>query len=104
MIVYNTTFHFDQDILTEGLSCLKEIYIPKAISGGFLSRPCLRRIIGMPEDKGDSFAVQFHVKNIDTLNYWIEQDGNLLHRELSERFGHKMTGFSTLLEEIDLEV
>ena len=32
MIVYNTTFHIEKDILDESLDYLKKQYIPKAVS------------------------------------------------------------------------
>lgn len=103
MIVYNTTFHIDNDILNDTLSYLTEIYIPKAIASGFLHQPCLRKILQTNEDAGESYAVQFHVKNIDTLNYWLEKEGNAIHQALLGQFGSKIVGFTTLLEEIDWE-
>ena len=45
MIVYNTTFHIEKDILDESLDYLKKQYIPKAVESGFLQRPCLRRVM-----------------------------------------------------------
>ena len=45
MIVYNTTFHIEKDILDESLVYLKKQYIPKAVESGFLQRPCLRRVL-----------------------------------------------------------
>ena len=86
MIVYNTTFHIEKDILDESLDYLKKQYIPKAVESGFLQRPCLRRVM-----------------QADTLNFWLQNEGNNLHRALVARFGHKIAGFSTLLEEIDWE-
>lgn len=103
MIVYNTTFHIEKDILDESLDYLKKQYIPKAVESGFLQRPCLRRVMQAEEGEGFSFSVQFHVKNVDTLNFWLQNEGNNLHRALVARFGHKIAGFSTLLEEIDWE-
>ena len=43
MIVYNTTFHIEKDILDESLDYLKKQYIPKAVESGFLQRPCLKK-------------------------------------------------------------
>ena len=103
MIVYNTTFHIENDILDESLDYLKKQYIPKAIESGFLLHPCLRRVMQTDAGEGFSFSVQFHVKNIDTLNFWLQNEGGHLHRALVARFGHKIAGFSTLLEEIDWE-
>ena len=101
MIVYNTTFHIEKDILDESLVYLKKQYIPKAVESGFLQRPCLRRVLQAEEGEDISLSVQFHVKNIDTLNFWLQNEGNNLHRALVARFGHKIAGFSTLLEEIE---
>lgn len=101
MIVYNTTFHIDNGVLEEGLTFLKEVYLPRAIESGFLLNPLLRRVLNTAEDEGMSFSVQFHVKNADTLNFWLENHGNILHQELVDRFGQKIAGFTTLLEEIE---
>jgi hypothetical protein len=103
MIVYNITFHIYKDILDDALLYLTKIYMPEVIAGGFLHQPYLRRILQTEEDAGESYAVQFHVKNIDTLNYWLEKEGNVIHQALLERFGDKVVGFTTLLEEVDWE-
>ena len=72
MIVYNTTFHIEKDSINECLAYLKKQYIPKAAASGFLQKPCLRRIIQTEQEEGESFSVQFHVKNMDTLNFWLQ--------------------------------
>ena len=36
-------------------------------------------------------------------SFMLQNEGNNLHRALVARFGHKIAGFSTLLEEIDWE-
>lgn len=101
MIVYNTTFHIDNTVLDEGLAFLREVYLPQASASGFLQNPLLRRVLHNAEDEGVSFSVQFHVKNMDTLNFWMENEGKILNQKLVARFGRKIAGFSTLLEEID---
>lgn len=102
MIIYNTTFHIEKEIVESCLTYLKEEYIPKAAESGFLHSPRLMRVMNTSEDEGVSFSVQFHVKNVDTLNYWLQKEGAMMHKALSNRFGQKLAGFSTLLEEIDL--
>ena len=99
MIVYNTTFHIEKDSINECLAYLKQQYIPQAAASGFLLKPCLRRVLQTEEEEGENYSVQFHVKNIDTL----QNEGNRLHKELVNRFGYKIAGFSTLLEELDWE-
>lgn len=103
MIIYNTTFHIENDILEECLHYFRENYLPKAVSSGFLQHPCLRRILNTPSEEGSSYCVQFHVKNMDTLNYWIQSEGAGLQKELVDHFGNKVVGFTTLLEEINWE-
>lgn len=102
MIVYNTTFHMDKEVGAEALKYLKEEYIPRATESGFLHTPGLLRVMQTAEEEGHSYSVQFRVKNVDTLNFWLENEGRLLHKELVNRFGHRVAGFSTLLEEVDL--
>ncbi|RHJ91101.1 DUF4286 family protein [Parabacteroides bouchesdurhonensis] len=103
MIIYNTTFHIEKDVHDEGLDYLKKHYIPQVIASGFLQSPGLRRVMQTEEDEGYSYSVQFCVKNVETLDYWLQTEGTAIHKELVARFGHKIAGFSTLLEEINWE-
>ena len=103
MIIYNTTFHLDDDIADEGVSWLKSVFVPQAVASGFLLRPSLRQVIQTVEDEGQSVALQFHVKNMETLDYWLEREGQVLLQQLMAQFGAKVAGFSTILEEISLD-
>ena len=104
MIVYNTTFHIEKEHEHAAISYLKSEFIPKAIASGFLHHPHLFKIMHDSEDEGVNVSVQFHVKNIDTLNYWLQQEGRFLHQALVAKFGSSVAGFSTLLEEIALDL
>lgn len=103
MIIYNTTFHIEKEIAEESLEYLKKNYIPQAIASGFLQKPRLSRVMHTAPEDGISLSLQFHVKNIDTLNFWLQHEGHQIHKELVDRFGHQVAGFSTLLEEIEWE-
>ena len=39
---------------------------------------------------------------MDTLNYWIENEGRSISKQLVDKFGQKVVGFTTVLEEIDI--
>lgn len=104
MIIYNTTFHIAADTVVKGIEFLKNEYIPAAVSSGSLSNPRLSKVLIADTEEGESYSLQFHVKNTETLNSWIETEGRMLHHALGMRFGTKVAGFSTLLEEIDLPV
>lgn len=103
MIIYNTTFHMEEEIREECLRYLKKEYIPQASGSGFLRMPKLMRVMTAPEESGASYSLQFRVKNVETLQYWLEQEGTALQHTLTRRFGQKLAGFTTLLEEITLE-
>ncbi|WP_029905380.1 DUF4286 family protein [Prevotella sp. 10(H)] len=102
MIIFNTTFHVEDNVCNEYISYMKEIHIPRAAGSGFLHDPRFARIHPQHEENGSSYSLQFRVKNIDTLNHWFETEGLALQKELTERFGNKALGFVTLMEEIAL--
>lgn len=103
MIIYNTTFHVENDVTDDFLEYFKKTYIPRAAASGFLRQPCLRRVMNTREDEGSSYSIQFHVKNVDTLNYWLDMEGKILHKGIVDRFGSKVVGFTTLLEDMEWE-
>lgn len=102
MLIFNTTLHLDDSIHNECLIFLKEKYIPQAISNGMLEQPTLARIEAQHEEHGVSYAMQFKTSDIDTLNNWAGTIGEKLSEELNTKFGNKVAGFVTLLEEISL--
>lgn len=102
MIIFNTTFHVEDDVLDDYIRFMKETYISTAAGSGFLYEPRFCRIHAQHEESGSSYSLQFKVKNVDTLNHWFSTQGQELQEKLTERFGNKAMGFVTLLEEIDL--
>lgn len=104
MIIYNTTFHAELSAVKECADYLAKVFIPEATKNGFLRSPSLTHVIKNDhQDTGESFCVQFKVKNIDTLNFWLSSEGKQQHKNLVDKFGSKITGFSTLLEPIPLD-
>lgn len=102
MIIFNTTYHIEDDIHDECLTYLKADYISEAIDGGLLQEPRLALIHAQHEERGVSYSLQFKVKDIETLEVWMERVGQNLQEKMAARFGAKACGFMTLLEEIDL--
>ncbi|NDV96540.1 DUF4286 family protein [Dysgonomonas sp. 521] len=102
MIIFNTTFHVEDQICDDYIRFIKETYIIRAVNSGFLHEPRFARIHAQHEESGTSYSLQFKVKNVDTLNHWYATEGEALREELTTRFGNKALGFVTLLEEISL--
>ena len=102
MIIFNTTFHVEDEVCNDYIRFIKDVYIIKAANSGFLHEPRFARIHAQHEESGTSYSLQFKVKNVDTLNHWYATEGEALQKELTSLFGNKALGFVTLLEEISL--
>ncbi|NDV77641.1 DUF4286 family protein [Dysgonomonas sp. 511] len=102
MIIFNTTFHVEDDVCEQYLTFMKDIYIAEALTSGFLHEPRFARIHAQHEEGGISYSLQFKVKNVDTLNHWYATHGQALQDKLTGQFGNKALGFVTLLEEIEI--
>ena len=101
MIVYNTTYHVDCDISGEFLDWLRDYYVPQAMECGRLSNPKLLRLMGH-NDGGACFALQLQASTLGELQQWNQAVGKRLHSEMTKRFGHKVAGFTTFMESIEL--
>lgn len=102
MFIFNTTFHIETAVKEAFLHFLKTEYIPAAMESGLLQNPQLARIFGTQYTKGESYALQFDVKNPDTLEKWNQATGNSIHNLLLERFKENVAGFATVLQKIDI--
>lgn len=102
MLIFNTTFHTEEDVHEVYIDFMKQVYIPQAVVSGFLTHPCFARIHPQHEQNGISYSLQFKVKNSDTLDYWMTRDGALLQQTLNQKFGNKVVGFITIMEQIDI--
>lgn len=102
MIIFNTTFHLEDEIHDECLTYLKKEYIPQAITNSLLHDPRLALIHAQHEESGVSYSLQFRTKNVESLEVWMEGIGQELQKDMNARFGTKACGFITLLEEVEL--
>jgi hypothetical protein len=103
MIVYNTTFHIDEEVAEEVLSYLRHQFIPDSIADGLLRQPRLLKLNQVNADEGLNVALQFDVKDMLTLNRWLSGQGAAVRKAFVNSFGHKVVGFSTVMEEMALE-
>lgn len=102
MIVYNTTYHVDCDISGDFIDWMRHHYVPQAIASGLVESPRLLRLMGHKEG-GACFALQLQASTLSQLQRWNQAVGKQLHQELTKRFGHKVAGFTTFMEDVGLE-
>ncbi len=102
MIIYNITFHIEDEVHDQALLHLKNKFVNQAVGCGFVSTPRLCYIHRQHEEGGSSYSLQLNVKNTETLDYWLSTSGQSLFNEIQFLFGNKMVGFATIMEEIEL--
>lgn len=102
MIVYNTTFNAEETIAEEFINWLKKEYVPRAVETGKLIEPKLSSVLSPDKESGRNYSLQFRIGSVDELDDWYKVCGYGLIQSLTDRFGNKVVGFSTLLEEMVL--
>lgn len=102
MLIYNTTYHTETSCCQEFIDWLRSEYIPTALQRGELSEPRIARILSQERDAGVSISLQFNVADLDMLSRWYEACGSVLIEAVQQKFGQRVAGFSTIMEQIDL--
>lgn len=98
MLLYNTTFHVDEDVQQNFLIWLNEAYVEEVKKTGLLVNPCLCRILSHKEEGSESFSLQWEVESSAALHQWHMQQGARLNSELVKIFKDKVVGIPTLME------
>lgn len=102
MIIFNTTFHVEEEILEEFVAYVLHNFIPLSTQSGILTSPRFSRIFGKEEDEGFSYAMEFQVADPDSLERWNHAESDSVYRPLLEKFREKLVGFSTVMQPIDV--
>jgi len=103
MLIFNTTYHIENERVDDFIRFIIKSYIPKATFSRFLHDPRFTRIFPQHEEPGSSYSLQFRVKDQETLNYWLRTEGELLEEDIRIKFNDKVIGFITILEEINID-
>lgn len=104
MIIYNTTYTVANGDAKNFIIWIHEVYIPKAKEDGLLSNPRLLQILTHKDPDTECFSLQFEVESVGLLQKWYAQSGKALVEEMLKAFGEKVVGFSTLMNDVTLEV
>ncbi len=100
MLIYNTTFHAEEEIHNNFLIWIKEYYIPEINKNGSLKFPRICKILSHREE-GVSYSLQWEVENSGLLHHWHLEQGVKLNEELIKIFKNKVVGFPTLMEVVE---
>lgn len=98
MLVYNTTYHIEEEQEKYFLIWMKEHYLPEVEKQGILHAPRIARILSHKEERSVCYSVQFEVENSAQLHHWHREQGVRLNEEMTNLFKDKVVGFPTLME------
>lgn len=101
MLLYNTTYHVEQDCADRFMTWFKTNYIPAVIEEGLLTNPRLYKMLSHQEEGGQNICVQWDVEDSGVLHRWYTTQGIKLNEELVKMFEDKVIGFPTLLEVLE---
>lgn len=97
MLLYNTTYHVEEEVEENFLIWLNEVYIAEVEKEGILRNPRLSRILSH-QDNGSCYSLQWEVENSADLHRWHLKKGMELNEQLLKTFQDKVVGLPTLME------
>lgn len=103
MIIYNTTFHVNDEVEKMFLDFIRLQYVPLAIADGIMKQPVLSRVMGSAHDGGTSYALQMQAESVKELQKWCLTTGKTLSTRITTHFGSSVVGFTTMMDVIDIK-
>lgn len=101
MLIYNTTYHIENDEARNFVIWLHEVYMPQTEGHGLLKNPRLTRILSHKEEESECFSLQWEVEDSQALHRWHTQLGAKLNTEMLSAFKNRVIAFPTLMEVIE---
>ena len=85
----------------EFIDWMRQVLLPQVTNHKLVSQPRLMRLIGH-NGGGVCFALQVQASSLKHLQQWNLAEGKRLHKAMTEKFGDKVAGFTTLMEVIEI--
>jgi len=101
MLIVNTTYHVSEDSQKDWIKWVKAEYIPEVTKTNLMVRPRFFRLLVEDEPGTVSYALQFEVKDLDTLENWFQRYGTEMQATMSQQFQEKVMGFTTMMETVE---
>lgn len=99
MIIYNVTIKIDLEVKDQWLNWMKQEHLPMVMATGcFIDYKMLRLLLD--EEDGETFAIQYSVKDIDTLEFYQKNHGSQLREETEKLFKDRYVAIRSVLEEV----
>ncbi|MDW8286962.1 MAG: DUF4286 family protein [Flammeovirgaceae bacterium] len=101
MIVYNVTVSVDTSVVEEWLQWMRGEHIPEVMATGCFEQYKLLKVLeDAPNPMSVTFAIQYHVADLTTLDSYLKHHAPSLRAKHQEKFQDKALAFRTVLKEI----
>ncbi len=98
MVIYNVTVNINEEIQQDWLDWMKNVHIPEVMSTGcFLDSRMMCLSEPQPEE-GVTFAIQYRLKDRQTLDRYFDQFAPALQQSHTERYLNQFVAFRTILD------
>ena len=98
MILYNITFKIEHPIQDDWVRWMKIAYIPKMMDTGKFIEHKLCRVLGVDEEDGVTYALQFLCPNMVTYQLFQEKDAYSIQKEHAIKYQNQYVSFSTIMK------
>jgi hypothetical protein len=98
MLIVNTTYQVAEACESDWKRWVLEEYAPEVTKTGMLVNPRFLRLLVENEEGFTSYALQFEVLDLETLEKWFSAYGTALQQTMGTRFNENVLGFTTLME------
>jgi len=98
MLIFNTTYLVSDSAHDDWHKWINEQHIPFMLKFKPFSNPQIAKVITTQQQEGTSFSVQFHIRDMETLNIWSEKYGKAFQENCAAQFGTEVIFFTTVLE------
>lgn len=98
MYIYNVTINIDESVHDKWLIWMKDTHIPDMLATKKFSAAKLCRVLVEEDMGGITYAIQYTVKNMATLQKYYQEDAPKMRAEGSKLFPNKFVAFRTEME------
>lgn len=100
MIIYNTTFHLEDNIEELWLKWMKETYIPLLLDTSLFTKHLFCKVLVDESMGGKTYSLQLFVRDMNTYNQYDNEYANKAQAVLKSKWRNQILTFSTLLEQV----
>ena len=100
MIIANTTFVIERELLDSFLQWLKSVYLPTALGSNVFSSSRVAKVLTNESPEVVSIACELTGESLSEIVRWHQDNATVLRAEMSTRWGERVLYFTTYLDEV----